>query len=337
MRTIWLKKQCNPYAILKQKLWLLFMSILGALLILTSCDRTGNVPHPQARKTAQPTATIPLPSATPDPYDWVWHSEVPSSRLLLYYYIPGAPWGFLGTYNDNDLLARVQAQSQQYAALDPSHPVVSGLDIVSPVAEADPGPDGYYSAFTSPDLVQHYLDLATQNHMLLFLDMQIGRAPLLPEVAAFWQLLQQPNVELALDPEFDVAPDGIPDIDLGHMMASDINQVVNELGRMVAESQLPPKMLVIHEWQPDMLPDWYNIQPKPGVKIITCSDGFGSPEAKIDDYQLFDHDQPIQYPGFKLFYPNFPGAEPHPTLDDPLMSPADVLNLQPAPIMVMYQ
>ena len=121
------------------------------------------------------------------------------------------------------------------------------------------------------------------------------------------------------------------------MMASEINQVVNELARIVAESHLPPKMLILHEWQPDMLPDWYNIQPRPGVSIITCSDGFGSPDAKIGDYQLFDHDQPIQYPGFKLFYPNFPGAEPHPTLDNPLMSPTDVLNLQPAPVMVMYQ
>jgi len=62
---------------------------------------------------------------------------------------------------------------------------------------------------------------------------------------------------------------------------------------------------------------------------FTCAgrDGFGPPGSKIDDYRIFDNRQLIQYPGFKLFY----------GLDKPLMSPADVLNLNPAPLMVMYQ
>jgi hypothetical protein len=54
-------------------------------------------------------------------------------------------------------------------------------------------------------------------------------------------------------------------------------------------------------------------------------------------YRIFDDKQKIQYPGFKLFYPNFPGASPHPTLDEPFMTPADVLKLNPPPVMVMYQ
>jgi hypothetical protein len=316
--------------------------ILGILLILTSCDSAGSASHPQYHP--RPTATaLPPATPTPDPYAWVRHISVPANRLVLYYYIPGAPWGFVGTYNDSDLLARVQAQSQQYASLDPAHPVISGLDIVAPVAQADPGPDGYYSAFPPADLIQHYVDLATQQHLLLFLDMQIGRAPLLPEVGALWQYLQLPNVELALDPEFAVAPDGIPDLNLGHMLASDINPVIDELARLVNGQphidgeRLPPKILIIHQWQDVMLPDWYNIHPRPGVSVITCSDGFGSPGSKQDDYQEFDNTHLIQYPGIKLFYPNFPGNPTHPTLDDPLMAPADVLALQPSPILVMYQ
>ena len=61
--------------------------------------------------------------------------------------------------------------------------------------------------------------------------------------------------------------------------------------------------------------------------VVTSVDGFGPPGSKIDDYRVFDKDQLIQSPGFKLFY----------KLDKPLMSPADVLNLNPAPLMVMYQ
>ncbi len=324
-----------------RKFWLIGSIILGALLILTSCDRAASASHAQPH--LKPTATALPATPTPDPYEWVRHISVPANRLVLYYYIPGAPWGFVGTYNDSDLLARIQAQSQQYASLDPAHPVVSGLDIVAPVAQADPGSDGYYSAFPPADLIQHYVDLATQQHLLLFLDMQIGRAPLLPEVGALWQYLQLPNVELALDPEFAVAPDGIPDLNLGHMLASDINPVIDELARLVNGQPhidgelLPPKILIIHQWQDLMLPDWYNIHPHPGVSVITCSDGFGSPGAKQDDYQEFDNNHLIQYPGIKLFYPNFPGNPTHPQLDAPLMAPGDVLALQPAPILVMYQ
>ena len=70
-------------------------------------------------------------------------------------------------------------------------------------------------------------------------------------------------------------------------------------------------------------------RPKPVAwrEVVTCVDGFGTPGEKIDDYRIFDNQQLIQYPGFKLFY----------KLDKPLMSPGDVLGLNPAPLMVMYQ
>ncbi len=45
---------------------------------------------------------------------------------------------------------------------------------------------------------------------------------------------------------------------------------------------------------------------------------------KLDDYRIFDRQQLIQYPGFKLFY----------RLDKPLMSLRDVLRMEP-PLMVM--
>lgn len=337
MSTLWVKESCAARTSGRQCQWLVCLASLVILLILTSCDPPGSTLHVQPTPTSTATIPPPTPTPTPDPYAWVWNIELPYNRLVLFYYIPEAPWGFVGTFSDSALLARVHEQSQQYAELDPAHPAVSGLDVVSPVAEPDPGPDGYYSALTAPETVEHYLNLATQQHMLFFLDMQIGRAPLQKEVAALWQYLQLPNVDLALDPEFDVAPYGVPDINLGHMMASDINPVIDELSHLVIDRHLPPKILIIHQWQESMLPDWYNIKPKYGVTIITCSDGFGTPEEKLADYQQFDNVQLIEYPGIKLFYPNFPGNPPHPTLDDPLMSPADVLKLHPAPVLVMYQ
>ena len=66
---------------------------------------------------------------------------------------------------------------------------------------------------------------------------------------------------------------------------------------------------------------------KPEVRhvVVTCVDGFGTPGEKLDDYRIFDNQQLIQYPGFKLFY----------KLDMPLMSSSDVINLNPAPLNIM--
>ena len=61
--------------------------------------------------------------------------------------------------------------------------------------------------------------------------------------------------------------------------------------------------------------------------VVTSVDGFGTPQAKIGDYRIFDKQQLIQYPGFKLFY----------RWDQPLMSLSEVLTMSPAPLVVMYQ
>jgi len=43
--------------------------------------------------------------------------------------------------------------------------------------------------------------------------------------------------------------------------------------------------------------------------VVTSVDSFGTRGEKLDDYRIFDKQQLIQYPGFKLFY----------RLDKPLM------------------
>jgi len=122
-------------------------------------------------------------------------------------------------------------------------------------------------------------------------------------------------------------PGTTPDVNFGRMTATEINWLIDKLSNLVLTQHLPPKTLIIHQFIPEMLPDWQNIKLKPGVQVVTCVDGFGPPGSKIDDYTMFDKDQLIQYPGMKLFY----------KLDKPLMSPAQVLGLDPSPLMVMYQ
>jgi hypothetical protein len=99
------------------------------------------------------------------------------------------------------------------------------------------------------------------------------------------------------------------------------------LHQLVVQYHLPPKVLIVHQFLPEMVQHWQKIKPLPGVSFIMDTDGFGTPAEKIANYHAFITDQPIGYGGFKLFY----------TQDTPLMTPAQVLALKPPPLLVIYQ
>lgn len=262
------------------------------------------------------------------PDGWAWFTDLATHRLVVFYGNPLSPMmGPIGRYSDSELLAHLRSQAQDYAALDPTHAVLPALDYVSPIAQPVPMADNSWTYRMPTDSIEHYMNLANDNHMLFFFDMQIGHSPIQREVNALWSYLQRPGVDLALDPEFDMPPGGIPSQVFGRMKASEINWVIDQLSQLVQTQHLPPKVLIIHQFLEQMLPDWQNIQLKPGVQVITCVDGFGDPGSKMDDYHMFNNQQRIQYPGMKLFY----------DLDKPLMTPASVLALDPSPLLVMYQ
>lgn len=262
------------------------------------------------------------------PDGWLWHTDLPNHRLVLFYGNPLSPvMGPIGQYSDSDLMARLDEQAQAYATLDPAHDVVPGLDYVTPVVQSEAMDDGSWVYRMPSDSVEHYIDLANSHHALFFFDLQIGHSTVQKEINLLWPYIQRPGVDVALDPEFDMPPGAIPDQVFGHMTAAEINWVIDQLSNLVTTHHLPPKTLIVHQFLQEMLPDWQNIKLKPGVQVVTCVDGFGTPGEKIDDYRMFDKDQLIQYPGMKMFY----------KLDTPMMSPADVLALDPPPAMVMYQ
>lgn len=261
---------------------------------------------------------------------WIWRVHLPSTRLVVFYGNPySAPMGPIGQYSDSELMAKLQEQAQAYTEIDPSHPVVPALDYVTPVVQPVPMADNTW-VYRMPDAsIQHYISLANSNHALFFFDMQIGHSTVQHEVQHIWQYLQQPGVDLALDPEFALWPGEIPDVEFGHMEASQVNWVIDQLSQLVQTEHLPPKILIVHRFLEEMLPDWQNIRPKPGVQVVITVDGFGSPQEKIDDYTAYDNQElrSGEYPGMKLFY----------KLDKPLMSPSNLMALKPQPLLVMYQ
>ncbi|HOT59723.1 MAG TPA: hypothetical protein PLJ83_08700, partial [Spirochaetales bacterium] len=70
------------------------------------------------------------------------------------------------------------------------------------------------------------------------------------------------------------------------------------------------------------------------VILVHVADGFGNPQLKKSTYSMIAQAKNIPVKGFKLFYPPaIQGAG----WDNPLMSPLDVLSLEPMPLVIMYQ
>ncbi len=97
------------------------------------------------------------------------------------------------------------------------------------------------------------------------------------------------------------------------------------------ENNLPPKVLVIHRFTRNMVPDAEKIQLRPEVEVVMDMDGWGAPWLKFDSYHDYIVQQPVQFTGFKLFYHNDTKK------GDPLLTPRDVLGLWPQPLYIQYQ
>ena len=84
---------------------------------------------------------------------------------------------------------------------------------------------------------------------------------------------------------------------------------------------------MVHQFADRMLHDREVIETQPGVELSIDMDGIGSPRAKLYGYGLYAITEPSRLPAFKLFFGQ----------DDPLISPEDVLAMDPAPDVIIYQ
>ena len=258
---------------------------------------------------------------------------LPFNRIVAYYgNFYSTQMGVLGEYPPDVMLAMLASTTAQWAAADPSTPVIPALDYIAVTAQGSPGPDGKYRLRMPASQIQKALDLADQIHGLLFLDVQVAQSNVETEVPLLAPFLKLPNVELCLDPEFDMPPGARPDTVIGTMDASDINFAAHFLANLVDEYHLPPKILVVHRFTQHMVTNYRNITPLPQVEIVMDMDGWGPPAKKISTYNDFIAGEPVQFTGFKLFYKN--DLLPPST---GMLTPQQILKLSPQPSFIQYQ
>jgi hypothetical protein len=253
---------------------------------------------------------------------------LPDNRILSYYGFPGNElMGILGEHDPENLLGLLQEQAAAYEAIDSSKPIKLAFEIIASVAQRDAMADNSYLSYTARDYVEEYVKFTRDNDLLLLLDMQFGRRTVEDEINAVIEWLEEPHVHLALDPEFSVDEGEVPGEVLGTIDAEDVRYAQERLADFCLERGLPPKILVVHQFNLYSISNREQIKPVEGVQFVLEVDGWGPPDMKQETYQVVVGQEPIEYQGFKLWYQQ----------DDPLMSEAEVLALAPSPDVIIYQ
>ena len=202
---------------------------------------------------------------------------------------------------------------------------------MSVVAQGDPGTSGKYRTITGDAKVNEVYGWAKEAGAIFIVDIQVGTDDIRNILPRFDWILKNPDVHLAVDPEFYMRDGVRPGAKIGTMYASDINYVTEHLAKLVRDNNLPPKVLVIHRFTRNMVTNTPQIILRPEVQIVMDMDGWGAPWLKRDSYRDYVVREPVEYTGFKLFYHNDTKS------GEPLMTPQDLLKLHPQPLYIQYQ
>ena len=249
----------------------------------------------------------------------------PGHRVVGFYgNAESAALGVLGETPPAEAVPRLAAAAAPFA--EPDKPVLGAFELIVSVAQGSPGADGDYSAPTPPEEIQPWIDAATDNGLLVVLDVQPGRASFVDEVKRYEFFLAQPGVSLALDAEWRMGPGEVPGQKIGQVQASEVNEVSAWLSELVQRNNLPQKLFIIHQFTEDMIQGRPFVLERPGLATVFHIDGFGTQAAKLSKYAQL-HVDPPRYNGYKLFYDE----------DIDMMTPPEALALTPSPDLITYQ
>ena len=260
---------------------------------------------------------------------------LPQYRVVAYYGNPHSKrMGVLGEYPEQEMLSMLDNTVAMWRNADPSTPVIPAIHLVAVVAQGSAGPDRQWRRREGPETIEQAYKWAQSRQGLLFVDIQAGHSTLQQELPPLLRYLERPDVHLGIDPEFYMhyKREGIrPSVKVGQMMSADVNYVIQVLDQLVREKNLPPKVLVVHRFRADMVPDAENIRPTPRVQVVMHMDGWGPPWLKFDSYKDYIVQHPVAFTGFKFFYHNdTKGGEP-------MLTEREVLQLLPHPLYLQYQ
>ena len=276
--------------------------------------------------------SMAVPAAADLPVPILPGALLPQQRIVAFYGNPRSQrMGILGEVPPDEMLARLEEEVTAWREADPATPVVPALHMIAVMATGDPGRDSVYNLRMPDSRIEQVSGWAARAGAILFLDIQPGQSSVEAELPSFRNWLARPDVHLALDPEWAMPDSVVPGRQIGSMTAGDINHAIDFLAEIVEEYHLPPKVLVVHRFTQSMIRNAGDIRRDPRVQVVINMDGWGFPNQKRVAYSDIVAPEADQYTGFKLFFHND-------TRDGSvLLTPEEILELDPPPIYIQYQ
>jgi hypothetical protein len=249
-------------------------------------------------------------------------SLFPERRIVAFYGAPQMGATIVGRKSVQKAKRRLREQAQPYEG---EGSVLPSFDLVAVIATAGKGPGGKYRDRQSAGVIEEYYEAARALGGRLILDIQPGRSTFIREVRALEEWVARPDVDVALDPEWNVGRKGVPGRTVGSVGAKTLNRVSGYMDHLCKQENLPQKALVIHQFRQGSVRQRKRVEQRDKVDVTLNFDGIGSRAAKVHGYERLTREE--LFTGFSLFY----------RLDSGLMSPSQVLGLEPPPDFVLYQ
>ncbi len=305
--------------------------VLGATMIAPQTVNNTSEHAPKILSLGKKAAPVPAKPTPPPPYTFPdgGRTLFPNYRLVALYGTPGAPvLGALGEQSLPQTITRAKQLAKQYQPYS-KQPILPTLEIITTVASATATDNNDYSNEINPSVIQPYINAARKNGEYVVLDLQPGRSTFLSQAKEYKNLLAQPNVGLALDPEWKLTATEVPLEQIGSADIHDINATATWLAALVRQDDLPQKLFLLQQFRLDMLPgrDRLNVV-YPQLAYGIQMDGQGTQANKLGTWQAILQTPPKNtYYGWKNFYQK----------DTTLLTPAQTMALHPQPWYVSYQ
>ncbi len=310
-------------------------SLVGAVIIGLACSAcSSESPDKPSAEPAAPIGAAPLDLDKKDAGNAKEQVALPRGgrnifpryRVVAHYGAAGTDeLGVLGEGSPKHAARVLKRRARGYRRF--AKPVMPAMELIATVAQGAPGSAGDYSVGSTDREVRRYLRAVRKIRGLLILDIQPGQSGFLQEVKRYRTFLKEPDVSLALDPEWSMHGGARPADEIGWTTATVVNRVSAYLAKIVARYELPQKLLVIHQFRRDMVRNRDKIKARDGLAITFHIDGFGGRAAKLSKYDALRRKKPF-FNGFKLFLDE----------DVNMLSPKEVMRkLRPTPDLVSYQ
>jgi hypothetical protein len=254
----------------------------------------------------------------------------PQHFLVALYGSPGT--GALGVLGEQDLPAsveRAQAHAADYEPLVQDATVVPAFEVIATVASSVAGPDGNYSTELPVEELRPWVEAAGEAGMYVVLDLQPGRTDFLTQAEQYRSLLELPHVGLALDPEWRLGPGEVHLTQIGSVSIDEVNRVVTWLADLTRAGDLPQKLLLLHQFRVDMIPDRDRLDTsRDELALMVHADGQGGQGDKQATWQALRQTEPDEVAwGWKNFYDE----------DRPMLTPEETVAVEPRPNLISYQ